>query len=1044
MVSSSLSGNCSFALGQDGGSGVLGLGERHRVSLTGPGCGFVNNRAGGLNQYKINVSYTWESNRAVGGSIEGRLMSPGSSGPGGGICDASVAGVCGDTTDSCAAGTFRSLPNGWSCDGLRGGRNAACSAVNGICGSNFEECQAGNFRDVLDNTTHHLWTCKGLSGGTDADNCSMERTSLNPSDPLERFCGTGRDTCIGGVYTDVMDNTTHYLWKCGWSCDGTTGEMHNCSLSRSMNGICGTARDSCTVGFYDDFLDNKTHYLWECKGQVYGNNATCSASKPVNGVCSSVSETCVRGRFNDLTDTASSKLWNCEGMYGGKDVSCSSPLEVAGSCGSAKDTCSKGSYEGVLDNTSHVLWTCKGLYGGNDASCSLSGVVDGVCDVSVNNGCSSGSISDTPDNSTHNLWSCDGSGSGFSNSCSRKIKGAAVNGVCDVNYVNGCSSGVWVDRADHPGDGYGRKYLTGYEGYQDYCTSPVLEPYSDCRHFLPDYRWSCKGLNGGSSQDCKKGESYYDAVCGSSVNTCNSGSFEDVADTPEYQRWRCKRTHTVNYWGYGTINLHADCRKEKNVKGVCDNSGVVNDCISGKYRDVNDDNNYYKWSCDGLGGGTSDACSVRKGGRCDTRLNGCLNGTYREVADDSDDFKWECSVAGLGTESCSLKKPVNGACDVSAKTCLLGNHKSVSDNSSHHRWECNGLYGGSDVSCSSVKEVSVDGVCDNSVLGECSKGVYRDAADTNSQYKWKCDGLDGGRNASCTKSKSVNGVCDNSVLGECSKGVYRDAADTNSQYKWNCDGLYGGRSVSCSRTKVSNGICGVSKNVCEFGRGTGSFVDTPDTTRLFLWSCNSDSGGGSGLDCSCSACAPIDGGWSSYGACYPSSGKECGSGFKHRACTSPVPSCGGKGCSGSNRLSCVKGCSGGKVCSSGTCVDPCSSTTCSSGSCSVECGSGTATRTCYSTITNQLCSSTSVSCNPSCPSGKTCSDNKCVTPPSSPPPSSCNRATSECRLWTGECGLKYRYSCRDGKRVRNSCGYVSCPSGTYCFDGDCCPGTGCS
>ena len=182
-VSGSLNGSCSFVLGQDGGSGVLSLGEKHRMILIGSGCSFVNDGVGGMNEYLINISYSWLSNRAVGGVIEGRLTSQSSSGTSGGVCEASLSGVCGNALDSCAAGAYRNLSAGWSCDGLRGGRNVSCKVVEGICDVGFESCQAGAFRDILDNTTHYLWSCKGLSGGIDADNCSLERDALTPSDP---------------------------------------------------------------------------------------------------------------------------------------------------------------------------------------------------------------------------------------------------------------------------------------------------------------------------------------------------------------------------------------------------------------------------------------------------------------------------------------------------------------------------------------------------------------------------------------------------------------------------------------------------------------------------------------------------------------------------------------------------------------------------------------------------------------------------------------------------------------------------------------------
>ena len=60
-----------------------------------------------------------------------------------------------------------------------------------------------------------------------------------------------------------------------------------------------------------------------------------------------------------------------------------------------------------------------------------------------------------------------------------------------------------------------------------------------------------------------------------------------------------------------------------------------------------------------------------------------------------------------------------------------------------------------------------------------------------------------------------------------------------------------------------------------------------------------DNGGIIG-ECLPGSCTPINGGWSSWGAC----SVECGGGTQTRTCTNPSPECGGADCIGSTSQSC--------------------------------------------------------------------------------------------------------------------------------------------
>ena len=600
--SASLKGECSFVLGQASGSGVLGLGERHRAVLAGDGCRFVNDGRG-MNEYKLNVSYSWESNRAVGGFIEGTLLSKGSSGSGDGVCSAGIAGVCGHTNNSCAAGTFRNSPGGWTCEGLNGGRNATCKVVDGICDVKFESCQAGAFRDILDNNSHYLWSCKGLSGGANAENCSLDRSSLNPSIPLNRQCGTGRDNCTAGIYSDAMDNSTHYLWKCGWSCDGRTGDLSNCSMPRNVNGTCGNGKDSCTSGTMANAGGNSTHHLWECKGLNNGSNATCNIRKSVDGTCGNITSRCLTGVYSDSLDNQSHYLWKCKGLSGGSDAKCSEINPVDAVCGNSSYVCERGNptYYG----SPYESWFCIGSYGGRYQRCDCSNLpgqtiscdtfyppVNGACNSTALNSCLNGTYRDIADTNTKHKWSCDGFRGGSNALCDL---GKNVDGACRTDYA-GCLYGT---------------YKTGVNNNTH-------------------YRWECNGLNGGSNASCERLKPVNGVCDNSKLSGCLNGTYSDLADTIIKYKWSCEGLHGGS---------SANCSKAKTSNGICGANKDVCEFggVSGRFADAADTNDYSLWNCelDGTGGtGLSCSCSycppVEGGwsdyGSCHATDNVCSSG----------------------------------------------------------------------------------------------------------------------------------------------------------------------------------------------------------------------------------------------------------------------------------------------------------------------------------------------------------------------------------------------------------------------------------
>ena len=196
-------GDCGFVVGQSdqslvGGEGVLGVGERGQfvlVDVDGENCSFVD--SGGVgNEYLINVSYSWLSNREVRGSVEGRLLANDPSGNGS-VCSQPVNGVCSSVeADVCLAGEFvdtefvdfvGEFPN-WPCGGT-------------------DPCQLIDRGDYA----YFTWRCAGKWGGSNAS-CSLpkytpETFSLNPgnkvvTDDDDDVGGEGCEDLVFGEFSD--------------------------------------------------------------------------------------------------------------------------------------------------------------------------------------------------------------------------------------------------------------------------------------------------------------------------------------------------------------------------------------------------------------------------------------------------------------------------------------------------------------------------------------------------------------------------------------------------------------------------------------------------------------------------------------------------------------------------------------------------------------------------------------------------------------------------------------------------------------------------
>ncbi len=115
---------------------------------------------------------------------------------------------------------------------------------------------------------------------------------------------------------------------------------------------------------------------------------------------------------------------------------------------------------------------------------------------------------------------------------------------------------------------------------------------------------SYTGCSWNSGSTCSTGStaaSPINGLCGTTNNSCTSGSLLDNADTSSNYYWTCNGSN-----GGAT----AYCSVPKVVNGSCGTTN--NSCTAGTLNDVTDNIYYYLWNCNGLGGGSIATCSLPK------------------------------------------------------------------------------------------------------------------------------------------------------------------------------------------------------------------------------------------------------------------------------------------------------------------------------------------------------------------------------------------------------------------------------------------------
>ena len=778
----------------------------------------------------------------------------------------------------------------WRCDGIGGGANSAtCQTpkpANGSCATltgsttptNLNACLAGSYNAgaVDDTDTHYNWRCDGVGGGVNSATCS----SLKP--PAAGVCNNVvRNSCTVGTLSDVTDTTNYYQWRC----DGLNGGASSvtCKILKSLYvvGSCdNTARNGCTAGTADDSIvaDDGTYYKWRCDGSGGGadsNDCQIAKSSVIAGSCATLTigavptsaNGCSAGTYTDLADSTNYYQWRCNGVAGGDQSGVCQALKrfnfttlVAAGNGAPRGIWSNGTTMWVVDSSDDKLYAYNMATKARDSSKDFN------------------TLSAAGNNNPYGLWSngttmwvIDISDKKiYAYAMSTKARDSSKDFTALQSAGNTSPRGIWSNGTTMWVADWNKKIYAYSMSSKARDTSKEFTSL-DAQNTKPRGIWS----NGTTMWVVDFGKNKLYAY---NLSTRTRTSSKDVS-IPQGNAPHGVWSNNIKVWvGTAPIQLHAF---DLSVAGVCNNA-VRNGCVAGTANDgiVTDDGTYYKWRCDGVNGGANSGdCQIAKSsyiiGSCNNAVrNGCAAGTANDgiVADDNTYYKWRCDGSGGGADSsdCQIAKSsyVVGSCNnVVRNGCTAGtaNDGIVADDNTYYKWRCDGSGGGANSSdCQILKSSYIIGSCNNTIRNGCAAGTANDGAvnDDGTYYKWRCDGSGGGGNSGdcqILRSLYVIGSCNNAVRNGCTAGTVRDVADITDYYQWQCDGSGGGaNSPTCQILKsayvvgdcatLTKGTIPSSSNACSAGSYNDSAVADTDTHHN--WQCDGAGGGGDDSTCS--------------------------------------------------------------------------------------------------------------------------------------------------------------------------------------------------
>ncbi|MGZ3690416.1 MAG: hypothetical protein ACXVAX_02865 [Pseudobdellovibrio sp.] len=509
-----------------------------------------------------------------------------------------------------------------------------------------------------------------------------------------------------------------------------------------------------------------------------------------------------------------------------------------GACGSTENSCTAGTFINVADSGTESLWKCQGTGGGSTILCSANfstTVVNGLCDSKLNS-CLQGSVIDIPDATNQAFWICAGFNGGTSANCSASIgTGAVVQNAKCGGTVNSCLSGTFVDRPDT-------------------ATNNI---------------WSCVGANGGTSVTCNiaiTGGGSNNSKCGTTVNSCTSGTFSDLADSATYYLWKCT----------GTDGTYASCVLPKpSCTLAVTPRAHVGDAV-----------NFTVTTSSALPASVQLKMYGTKSNVDGSNLIADVNGNSQLIATpiNFSQINTGGAMAGSYSRKFILADPGTGAniCETTTVTynltpaCGLAVDKGTLNLSESYVLSLNFAVSGEQILKAIPSNVTwygtqtANGITTSYPLNQGfpvtdgvggfpkTYGPFNGLTNMIGSYTEHYIATDSAGIEVCKSNNisfsitdvpivKVDGVCNANTINLCDSGTFSDLADTAGNNTWACNGSNGGVNATCNIpvATVVNGTCGSSSNTC----ATGTFSDLDDTATAVIWACNG-SNGGANITCS--------------------------------------------------------------------------------------------------------------------------------------------------------------------------------------------------
>jgi hypothetical protein len=525
-------------------------------------------------------------------------------------------------------------PNDWVC------RVAETLARDGIISQNDQNTYGDVFFRPLKNVTRAEALAMLMSGA------NLEYQSTTYDD--WRFSGTGAvawqkplmqyayDRDVISSITTFGPNTNafrrdvfNYAIKAINLCQ-TNGGNYNYNNNYSNNNCAigqyasGNTCYSCNSLPWNGYYTTRGSCVWSCNSGYVKSGNTCVTSGynyGTTGQCGASINSCVSGTFYDTTDYGNYAYWNCTGSNGNA-VSCS-----AFNSGYNTNNCTVGQYwtgnmclactskpsYAYYTNTGTCDWSCDSGYyrSGNTCVSNFNNTTCSTGQYRSGNVCYS--CGTAPWNAYYTTtgscdWTCN---SGFYRS----------GNTCVSNFNNTtCSTG---------------QYLSG-----NTCYSCGTAPWNAYYTTTGSCDWTCNSGFYRSGNTCVS--NFNNTTCstgqylsGNTCYSCGTAPWNAYYTTTGSCDWTC------NSGFYRSGNTCVSNQNNFGTTGQCGTS--INSCISGTFYDTTDSGSYAYWTCMGTNG-TSVSCSAYNNNNNYNNYNNCSIAMPTNAYYTNSQSCWSCNA----------------------------------------------------------------------------------------------------------------------------------------------------------------------------------------------------------------------------------------------------------------------------------------------------------------------------------------------------------------------------------------------------------------